>query len=193
MAMNAIVYGFKIRLVNVYSPTNTDGSTLQKDAFYRKVKKICISKEKHHKILVGGDFNAITDVVLSKSCYNGYQIIEDENCNDNGSRIKTFCRSQKLHMLQTYFEQKLEERYTWFSNDGITKRVLDYILAEEFVLQYVMNCKTEGTQDFGSDHRLVVMILNTPMCKKARWKPRKERRKCIKKELSCLDNPNTCK
>jgi len=96
-------------------------------------------------------------------------------------------------MLLTYFEQKLEERYTWFSNDGITKRVLDYILAEEFILQYVMNCKTEGTQDFGSDHRLVVTILNTPMCKIARWKPRKERRKCVKKDLSSLDNPNICK
>jgi len=56
-----------------------------------------------------------------------------------------------------------------------------------------MNCKTEGTQDFGSDHRLVVTILNTPMCKIARWKPRKERRKCVKKDLSSLDNPNICK
>ena len=43
IAMKINVYGFKIRLVNAYSPTNTDGSSSQKDDFCRKVRKACIS------------------------------------------------------------------------------------------------------------------------------------------------------
>ena len=44
IAMNINLYGFKMRLVNAYSPTNTDGSSCQKDDFYRKVRTTCVSK-----------------------------------------------------------------------------------------------------------------------------------------------------
>ena len=37
MGININVYGFKIRFVNAYSPTNIDGTENQKDDFYRKV------------------------------------------------------------------------------------------------------------------------------------------------------------
>ena len=140
IAMNIIVHGFKIRLVNAYSPTNTDGSIGQKDDFYRKLRKACKPNSKNHKLVVAGDFNAITSGVLRNSCNSGASIIEDETCNDNGARLKQLCRSEKLCMTQTYFEKPLSQRYTWFSNDGHTKRVLDYILMERFVQQYVIDC-----------------------------------------------------
>ena len=122
IAMNITIHGFKLRIVNLYSPTDTDGSAQQKDVFYRKVRKSCESLQKNHKLLVCGDFNAITSVVLSNTCYNGTNIVEDKKCNDNGERLKTFCRSNKFCMLQTYVEVPLEDRYTWYSNDGKNKR-----------------------------------------------------------------------
>ena len=36
IAMNITVQGFKLRIVNVYSPTNTDGTISQKDDFLEK-------------------------------------------------------------------------------------------------------------------------------------------------------------
>ena len=98
------------------------------------------TNKKHHKLIIAGDFNEISSVALKQSFYNGMSIVEDEMCNDNGSRLKQLCRSEKLCMVQTYFDVPLEERYTWFSNDGKTKRVLDYILTEHFIQQYVTNC-----------------------------------------------------
>ena len=92
--MNIVVHGFKIRLVNAYSPTNTDGSVGQKDEFYRKLRKACIPTAKNHKLVVAGDFNAITSVVLRNSFFSGMSVIEDETCNDNGSMLKQFCRSE---------------------------------------------------------------------------------------------------
>ena len=57
IAMNITVHGFKLRIVNVYSPTDTDGTAQQKDEFYRKVRKSCESLQKNYKLLVCGDFN----------------------------------------------------------------------------------------------------------------------------------------
>ena len=51
MAMNIKVKGFKIRLVNVYAPTNCNGSDNQKYNFYRMARKACIKNLKHQKKL----------------------------------------------------------------------------------------------------------------------------------------------
>ena len=184
IAMNINVYGFKIRLVNAYSPTNTDGSSSQKDDFYRKVRKACISTMKNHKLLVVGDFNAITSVALKNSYFNSTSITEDLVCNDNGSRLKQFCRYNKLCMIQTYFDVPLSERFTWFSNDGKTKRVLDYVLSEKYVTQYVTRCAVDLDCKVESDHRLVVTDLQTPCTKRSRWKKRETKERQINlKEL----------
>jgi len=74
IATNVIINGFKIRLVNAYSPTNTDGSIAQKDDFYRKLRKACIKKEKNFKLVIAGDFNAITSIVLRQSFFDGKKL-----------------------------------------------------------------------------------------------------------------------
>ena len=98
MALNIKVKGFSIRLVNVYSHTNCDGSDNQKDTFYRLLKKASIKQHKHQKLLVCGDFNATTAVSLKQSYFDGKQIIEDPICNDNGLRLKRFVREAGLCM-----------------------------------------------------------------------------------------------
>ena len=50
LAIDMKIHGFKIRMVNVYSPTNSDGSQNQKDEFYRLVRKACIKNNKHQKL-----------------------------------------------------------------------------------------------------------------------------------------------
>ena len=53
MAMNMQVKGFKIRLINAYSPTNCNGSDNQKDLFYRMIKKACTKKAPTSKVGCG--------------------------------------------------------------------------------------------------------------------------------------------
>ena len=71
----------------------------------------------------------------------------------------------------------MSKRYTWFSNDGKTKRVLDYVLSEKFITQFVTKCFVESDCKIESDHRLVVTDFETPCTKKARWKNRKPNEK----------------
>ena len=173
LAIDLKIYGFKIRVVNVYSPTNVDGTQNQKDEFYRHLKKACIKKDRHQKLIIAGDFNAQTSVVLRKCSFDENSVVQDNECNENGERLKSFCKLQKLKMLQTFFDHPTENRYTWFSNDGTTKKVLDYILTERFVNNYTENCFVDDVVDIESDHRLVVAVLNTPRSKRARWKKQK--------------------
>ena len=153
-------------MVNVYSPTNCDDSDNLKDAFYRMLKKSCEKQHKQQKLIVLGDFNATTSVSLGKNHFDGQQIINDSICNDNGSRLKSLCRELRLCMSQTYYDHPKEKRFTWFSGDGSTKKVLDYVLVEPFIQNYIEECKAEQNYDFDSDHILVKTVLKTPSSKK---------------------------
>ena len=95
---------------------------------------------------------------------------------DNGARLKTFCRSKKLTMPQTYFKHSLDKRYTWYSNDGRTKKVRDYVLLENYVQQYVYSCAVLPEFDFNSDHRLLSTEFKTPMTKRARRTPKRQKK-----------------
>ena len=133
MSINLKIYGFNIRIINGYAPTDCGGTNNQKGLFYRTLKKACVKSEKHQKLLVVGDFNATTSIARYKSCYDGRIVLQDTDFNDNGSRLKTFCRSQKLCISSTFFEYSMIHRSTWYSNDKKTKKVNDYVLAESYI------------------------------------------------------------
>ena len=175
MCFNLKVYGFNIRLVNVYAHTETAGSINQKDLFYRSLLKACERKGKHQKLLVIGDFNATTALGLQNSNYDGSQIMTDEICNDNGARLKSLCRSKRLCMASSFFDYPLKNRFTWYSPDQRTKKKNDYVLTEKFVQQFIKSCKAEPDIDFDSDHRILITELLTPMTRRARWKKKESK------------------
>ena len=44
-------------------------------------------------------------------------------------------------MIQSYFDVPSLERFTWFSNGGKIKKVVDYVLTEKFIaIHYMMLC-----------------------------------------------------
>ena len=78
-------------------------------------------------------------------------------------------------MTQTYFDHSLEDRYTWFSASKYTKKVIDYVLVEPYVQQYVKECTVNKNYDFESDHRLIKTEMHTPTTKRARQNQNKAR------------------
>ena len=75
-------------------------------------------------------------------------------------------------MSQSVFEKPLVNRYTWYSCDKKTKKILDYVLLQRFVNQYVKDCHVKPEYHFESDQRLLVTSLLTPKDKRSRWKPK---------------------
>ena len=70
-------------------------------------------------------------------------------------------------MTQIYFDHPLEER-TWYSENKTTKKVIDYILMERYIQQFVQGCSVKSQIDFGSDHRLLLTEMHTPSTRRAR-------------------------
>ena len=187
-AINMTIFGFKVRVVNAYSPTNIDGSENQKRDFYRLLQRTCTKTETNRKLIVAGDFNAQTSLVYKMCYFDGNKIIQDHNCNDNGERMKSFCRFNKFCMTQTFFDHPVEDRITWHSNDGKTKRIIDYVFLESFIQQYVTDCKVENSFDVDSDHRILITNLKTPTTKKTRWKEREEKKKVYIPDTQALND-----
>ena len=86
----------------------------------------------------------------------------------------TFFQLHKLSVLNTWYNHKICKRYTWHSPNGLTKKVYDFILCCSWLRQYCTNCRVYNSFDFDSDHRIVIVNLNTPSCKTARYKHRKK-------------------
>ena len=173
MAIDMKINGLEVRLINAYAPTNCDKSECQKNNFYRMVKKACIKQNKRQKLIINGDFNATTATSLKQCYFDGKNVIEDDLCNDNGFRIKNLCREFSLCMTQSFFNHPLEERYTWYSGDKVTKKVLDYVLVEPYIQEFIQDCFVSTDCHFESDHRLIITDLCTPKTRKARKKLKK--------------------
>ena len=167
--MKLKIYGFRIKVVNVYSPTE-NGSESSKDIFYRLLRKSCSKTEKHEKLIVTGDFNAKTSIAFQHCCFDGTNAFYDNDYNDNGERMKEFCMSKRLCIASTFFDYPDKYRFTWYSCDKKTKRINDYTLVEKYVQDFITDCKAQPEIDFDSDHRILITYLHTPMTRKARKK-----------------------
>ena len=56
--------------------------------------------------------------------------------------------------------------YTWYSNDGRTRKIIDYVLAERYVQQYITDCRVRRGINIKTDHRLLKTTLRTPTTRK---------------------------
>ena len=59
-------------------------------------------------------------------------------------------------------------RYTWYSSDKRTKKVLDYVLAEKYIQNYTTDCRVYIGFQVDTDNKLLKTTLNAPTCKSAR-------------------------
>ena len=190
IAIDIKVHGFNLRVVNCYAPTQVNSTDAQKQLFYAELNKAVAKTEKHQKLLVLGDFNATTALSERHSFFDGIKISTDNKSNDNGQRLKSFCRTHKLCMSSTFFKHRKVHRYTWYSNDGKTRKVIDYVLAEKFVQQYMTDCRVYRGVTIDSDHRLLQATLCTPATRKTR---RRFRKYPVppKRDIKSLLNPST--
>ena len=66
------------------------------------------------------------------------------------------CATHGLAIANTWFPRKRIHQYTWLSNDGRTKKMIDHIMINRRWLSSVRNCRTyRGVELGNADHRLV--------------------------------------
>ncbi|XP_065574953.1 uncharacterized protein LOC136036578 [Artemia franciscana] len=109
----------------------------------------------HDITVLLGDFNATVhdDVGVWSSTVGP---ISPDPLNDNRLPLLELCRSHDLYIANTYFQRKTIHQYTCYSNDGRTKKMIDYVIISKRWRSLVKNCRTYRSAELGNvDHRLV--------------------------------------
>ena len=76
------------------------------------LNKACQKLEKNEKFIVVGDFTTKASLAFKNYCYEGTDVIPEDNCN-NGTHLKTFCMGNRLCIISIKFDYPNEKRYTW--------------------------------------------------------------------------------
>ncbi|XP_066928505.1 uncharacterized protein [Clytia hemisphaerica] len=187
ISMDVIVYGCSLKIVNAYAPTEGDSESM-KNTFYRQLKNEISNLAPNQKIVCAGDFNATTSASWSNSSLRENSIINNLEVNNNGERFHELFDTCRLSVLNTWFHHKRCRRVTWYSADGVTEKVYDFILTDSWLRQYCLNCRVYRSFDFDSDHRLVIATMNTPLTKKARYRKRTVKKKAKNLDLATFNN-----
>ena len=181
------LHGCLLKIVCCYAPTEDDSSS-SKDQFYNKLRTLITNTESNRKVICLGDFNATTSASWSNTSLRENSIVDDLEFNDNGERFHNFFDNCRLSVLNTWFTHKRCRRVTWYSPDGITQKIYDFILTCSWLRQYTTNCRVYRSYDFDSDHRLVIATLTTPCTKASRYRKRRKTTKNKQLDLKMLDN-----
>ena len=182
MALDISQRGLLLRVIAAYAPTETSPLSTKK-SFYCSLQKLYTNTGKYQNILQG-DLNATCTLGARNSNFDGgsNQVYDNgDTANENGNLFIDFCITHKLSILNSWFRHRDIHRITWHSNDGVTKKVLDYSCCQSWLRQFVTDCRVRNSYRFGnSDHRLVITKLTTPANKRARCS-RPLKRKCSPK------------
>jgi hypothetical protein len=156
-----------ITAIVAYAPTDASTDTTAKDAFYDQLHGILADIPPHHFLLVMGDFNATTTAATpithpsvgqhacptphSPRCpfppnplhprlalYN-----HNPSINGNGQRLLDLCAAHDLSITHSFFPTPSARAYTWYSNDGRTCSILDYILVRRSHLSSVQSVRAQ--------------------------------------------------
>jgi len=138
-----------------YAPTN-EADDEAKETFYSALANELSKISPHDIVILLGDMNA----TVSDNHDLWRQVIGPvipDPLNDNGLRLLQLCSMHNLVITNTLFARKDIHKYTWYSNDGRTKKMIDYIIVSQRWRSSISNCRTYRSAEIGNtDHRLVV-------------------------------------
>ena len=92
--------------------------------------------------------------------------------NGRGERLNEFCRDNELFITNTMFKHRRKRKVTWWSPDGRTANMIDYILVSSRWKSSFTDTVTLGGGDFDSDHNLLMSSLRLRL--KAVVKPKQK-------------------
>jgi hypothetical protein len=158
-----------ITLIVAYAPTE-DSASADKDIFYQQLESLTQSTHTHDQLIILGDLNAVTGTDRS-----GFERVigpfGSGTPNDNSDRLLSYCATFGLSAVGSWFRRKDIHRWTWLSNDGVTKKEIDHMLTRnrDCFKSYRVHRGAECAAN--TDHRLVVACISVRLIK-MRKRPR---------------------
>ena len=169
----------KLLVINAYAPTNSRAERLpdEADKFYTNLERI-VKTSGFETIIIAGDFNAKVGQRSPEACVGSWS---RGRRNDNGTRLVSFCETNKLFIANTAFRHPARHITTWEGARSDIKifNQIDYVIVHERNKSILGDARSyAGTLVF-SDHRIVVVRINISHLH-ARWaiptQPRRRRK-----------------
>ena len=117
---------FNMSVVQVYAP-KSDGTDKQVEQFYADLKTTLDDIPKKDIVIIAGDWSAKVG-----SNNNGWERVMGNfrygDKNNRGERLLEFALEHDMMVCNTKFQQKDCRKWTWRSNDGKTRNMIDMIL-----------------------------------------------------------------
>ena len=147
-----------LTVIVCYAPTETSDDAA-KDQFYDDLSAVVNHTSRHDVTIVMGDLNA--SIGSDRIAHRG---IIGPMCsglaNDNGSRLLDCCASNDLRIGSAWFPRKRIHQLTWYSNDGVTRKVLDHVIISRRWFACMTSCRVFRSAELSSsDHRLLAFSL----------------------------------
>ena len=139
----------KISLVAIYAPASTTKE--DDDPYETFLEKLDELKRRPNTIILG-DFNA--KVGRAREGEDSMGHFGHGERNYRGERLVEFCELRGLRIINTFFKQRRGRMWTWRSPNGVTRNVIDFILAAK-ESAIIKNVGVVAAFNFNTDHRLI--------------------------------------
>lgn len=139
-----------IKIIQVYAPTQSYNDEVVEELYEDVTRALTEAPVKYSFIM--GDFNAKLGKkeTYHEKALGNYGV---GTRNDRGNTLLNFLNQNNLFAMNTFFEKKLNRKWTWKSPDGATKNEIDFIISNcKRIIQDVSVLNNFTT---GSDHRLI--------------------------------------
>lgn len=155
-----------ITIIQIYAPR--EGTEIQKiEEFYETLQEqLEEARERDREVLIIGDWNGRIGKDTNKAigCMGRYGT--EETLNQNGKRILDFCITNDMQIGNTFFNHGKEPQYTYESQDGKHKSILDYITYTKTFEEKVKDVWVEKQAELGTDHKLILMEIEEVITRK---------------------------
>ncbi|XP_065355591.1 uncharacterized protein LOC135950029 [Calliphora vicina] len=151
-----------ITIAQVYAPTETTSVDI-KSQFYSELDKVLSKTPKGDILICMGDFNA--KVGKDKTSYEhamGKHGVDTRNV--NGELFLETCSRHGLVVGGTLFKHKLSHKTTWVSPNRRTENQIDHFCISRKWKHNLCDVRVKRSADIGSDHHLVVAVLQMKVC-----------------------------
>ena len=149
---------FFMTIISVYAPTHRSAQE-KKDEFYADLQETIDSVHVDDVLLVVGDFNArvgSSERREDSSMWDGVRGCHGAGkMNESGEALLSFCALNELTIMNTCFEKKNINKYTWQHPGSKKWHCIDYVMMRRKQRRFCCDVTVLRSADCWTDHKLL--------------------------------------
>ena len=157
-----------LRILQMYAP-NIES---QNEAFLEEIEVALGKTTSSESLVLLGDFDAHVDNATWKGVIGQHG---DPDINKNGRCLLQFCATNGLCIMNTFFQHKRIQKYTWYRDYLGQRSLIDFCIVSADLFSTVPDVRVKRGTELLTVHHLVVCTLKDlkPLKKQKTFPPRK--------------------